>query len=580
MNKRTITCSVLMTILLIVSLEIYLSLFVKEHYISRMRSDLLTKAVILKDMLPDKRNIDSFCKTYKEKTGARITVISETGQVLGDSDELSSKMENHLNRPEIKEAVLSGTGSSIRFSNTLKKDFIYVAILAEHPSHGRNPEKFFLRLSMPLDRIKSDISRIRMPIIISTLLVLVGVFFIWFQRSKRLRREVMEIIEFTDRIAHGNFSKRLFLTDEGELRRLAGHVLHMAEELQARLEEVKNEKQTVENVLKNMKEGLLIMDKNGRVLLINDSLKDLLGLNHAYRDLTATEILRDAELLSLLEGSRLVNETISREISFKGEKDLLVTSSPVELSGNERGIVMTFHNITRLKRLEQIRRDFVANVAHEIKTPITAIKGFAETLIDGAIEDKENAIKFLEIIKRHSERLNSLVNDLLTLSSIEQGEIKLKIEDINLSELIDSLFTLIQEKAKAKGLYIKKVIPDEITFIRADRDRLFQILLNLIDNAIKFTDLGGVTVGAEKEEERIILFIEDTGCGIERKHLPRLGERFYRVDRARSRELGGTGLGLAIVKHLVRAHGWTMEIDSIPGTGTKVKIFVPSKPAS
>lgn len=561
-----------MTIILIAGLETYLSLFVKDYYTSRLKKDLLTQAGILKDLLPAEE-IDAFCKLYKEKTGARITVISETGQVLGDSDELSSKMENHLNRPEIKEAVLSGTGSSIRFSNTLKKDFIYVAILGERPSHGRNPEKFFLRLSMPLDRVKSDISRIRMPIMVTTLLVLLGVFFIWFQWSKRLRREVMEIIEFTDRIAQGNFSNRLFLTDDGELRRLAGHVLHMAEELQARLKEVKKEKQTVENVLKNMKEGLLIIDKNGRVLLINDSLKDLLGLNHAWRDLTATEILRDAELLSLFESSRLVNETISREISFKGEKDLLVTASPVELSGNERGIVMTFHDITRLKRLEQIRRDFVANVAHEIKTPITAIKGFAETLIDGAIEDKENAIKFLEIIKRHSERLNSLVNDLLTLSAIEQGEIKLKIEDINLSELIDSLFTLIQEKAKAKGLYIKKAIPDGIT-IKADRDRLFQILLNLIDNAIKFTDLGGVTAGAEKVDGKMLLFIEDTGCGIERKHLPRLGERFYRVDRARSRELGGTGLGLAIVKHLVRAHGWTMEIDSTPGRGTKVKIFV------
>ncbi len=219
-----------------------------------------------------------------------------------------------------------------------------------------------------------------------------------------------------------------------------------------------------------------------------------------------------------------------------------------------------------------MRRDFVANVAHEIRTPITAIKGFAETLIDGAINDRENAVRFLEIIKRHSERLNSLVSDLLTLSAIEQGEIKLKIEDINLAELIDSLFALIHEKAK--GLYLKKVIPDGMPYLRADRNRLFQILLNLIDNAIKFTDLGGVTEGAEKWVEGIILFVEDTGCGIEKKHLPRMCERFYRVDRARSRELGGTGLGLAIVKHLVKAHGWSMDIESTPGKGTKVKIIV------
>ncbi|MFN3478911.1 MAG: sensor histidine kinase [Thermodesulfovibrionales bacterium] len=411
-------------------------------------------------------------------------------------------------------------------------------------------------------------------IMLTTLLFLSGLFLIWHYHFRRFKKEIMNLIKFLDSIARGDFSQRLLSAEEGELGILTEHIVSMAEALKNRLEEAKKQLEIIENVLKNMKEGLLIINENGRVLLFNDSLKELLGIISRNGDITAAEILRDAGLLSLIEDSRLMNETISRDISLRNERYLQATSSPVQLSENEKGFIMTFYDITKLKRLEQMRRDFVANVAHEIRTPITAIKGFAETLLDGAIEDKENAIRFLDIIKRHSERLNSLVNDLLTLSAIEQGEIKIEKADVNLSETIDALFALMGDKARSKGLYLKKALPEDMPSIKADRDRLFQILLNLIDNAIKFTDLGGVTVGAEKVEERIILFVEDTGCGIEKKHLSRLGERFYRVDRARSRELGGTGLGLAIVKHLVKAHGWTMDIGSTPGKGTKVKIII------
>ncbi|MFN3739972.1 MAG: sensor histidine kinase [Thermodesulfovibrionales bacterium] len=412
--------------------------------------------------------------------------------------------------------------------------------------------------------------------IASSFFIFVVISWLWLYRSRRLGRDIRKIIEFCDDVASasGDLNKKLLVDEGSKLSQLADHIIHMVEELKNKLIEADRKKETIELVLKNMKEGLLIIDEKDKVLLANNALLSIFGIETPYSGMTAAEILRNAEILSMIEESRDRNETVSKGISLRNDVFLSVIASPIKFLGQGNGIILTFHDITRLKRLEQIRRDFVANVAHEIKTPITAIKGFAETLIDGAIDDRENAIRFLEIIKRHSERLNSLVSDLLTLSAIEQGEIKLKIEDINLSELIDSLFSLIQEKARAKGLYIKKIIPDRIPLLKADRDRLFQILLNLIDNAIKFTDLGGVTIGAEKANQGIILFVEDTGCGIERKHLPRLGERFYRVDRARSRELGGTGLGLAIVKHLVKAHGWTMEIDSTPGKGTRVKIIM------
>lgn len=395
---------------------------------------------------------------------------------------------------------------------------------------------------------------------------------IWLCQLRKLRRDIRDTIEFCDEVASGNLNKKLYIDERSELSQLVNHIIYMTKELKNKLIEAERKKETIELVLKNMKEGLLIIDEKDTVLLVNDAFLRLFGINFPYRGMTAAEILRDAEILSMIEESRGRDETISKEISLRNGTFLSVIATAVKFSDQGEGIILTFHDITKLKRLEQIRKDFVANVAHEIRTPITAVKGFAETLLNGAIEDRENAYRFLEIIKRHSERLNSLVNDLLTLSAIEQGEIKMEITDVNISETIDSIFALMAEKARSKGLYLKKAVTEDMPLIRADRDRLFQILLNLIDNGIKFTELGGITVGA-KINGKALLYVEDTGCGIEKKHLSRLGERFYRVDRARSRELGGTGLGLAIVKHLVKAHGWDMEIESTPGKGTKVMII-------
>ncbi|NCO68713.1 MAG: PAS domain-containing sensor histidine kinase, partial [Nitrospirae bacterium] len=291
------------------------------------------------------------------------------------------------------------------------------------------------------------------------------------------------------------------------------------------------------------------------------------------------------------------------EIAYPKELYLMATAAPFYYppqSENVSGVMLSFHDITRLRQLEDMRRDFVANVSHEIKTPITAIKGFAETLLGGAIDDKENAPRFLQTIKNHSERLNSLVEDLLTLSRIEFGDIKMEKTAVSLDDVIDTVFTTLRNKAEIKGLYLKKEMPENLGEIKADRNRLTQILLNLVDNGIKFTETGGVTVsvqarssvreqglGVSKKEPipspqpqipdfgTLEIIVEDTGIGIPQKHLSRLGERFYRVDSSRSRELGGTGLGLAIVKHLVKAQGWEMKIESAQEKGTKVRIFCP-----
>jgi two-component system phosphate regulon sensor histidine kinase PhoR len=364
----------------------------------------------------------------------------------------------------------------------------------------------------------------------------------------------------------------------------------MAQVIHTRLRQSEEGKQKIEAILKNMSDGLILTDTRGTILMTNDALKNLFKVEASIEGKTLMEGLRNAELMEMIESVVDNEEKISREteLSYPKELHLMVAASPFYTYNPEKemsGVVCTFHDITRLKKLEEIRKDFVANVSHEIKTPITAIKGFTETLLDGALDDRENAQKFLETIKHHSERLNSLVSDLLTLSRIELGDVPIEKKHVNFEEIVDTVFATLREKATGKGLTLTKQLEKAIMKIHADRDRLIQILLNLVDNGIKYTEQGGVTIRTTQEkyldqhgeEQKVnVISVVDTGVGIPRKNLARLGERFYRVDRARSRALGGTGLGLAIVKHLVKAHAWQMEFESTEGAGTTVRIVFPA----
>ncbi len=584
--KRIIITYLILAPLLLVSLELYLSSAIKDNYISNLKESLIIQARVIADQIPvsPTQNLDDFCKRYKEKTGAIVTIINSSGRVLGDSDELSEKMENHSNRPEIKDTEISDIGSSLRYSSTLKKDLFYLAIAIHNDS-----DKKFLRLSMPLHDVEKAMNTIRIRIIIASLAVSFVVILFGLIQTRRITKSVEEITDFSKEVAEGNFRKRLFLKEKGELGELGKNISNMAQELQIRLKQSEEEKQRIEAILRNMSDGLILTDTKGTILLSNTAIKPLFGVQSYIEGKTLTESLRSAELMEIIDNVVKSKERISREITISRPKELylMATATPFYSSntGEElSGVVLTFHDITRLRKLEEIRKDFVANVSHEIKTPITAIKGFAETLLEGALDDRENARKFLETIKNNSERLNSLVNDLLTLSGIELGDITITKTFINLDEVIDTVFETLKGKTQSKDLYLKKQITPEIKEIHADRDRLIQILLNLVDNGIKFTEAGGVTVKVKSEklkvgsEEKdfIKISVEDTGIGIPKKHLGRLGERFYRVDRARSRELGGTGLGLAIVKHLVKAHGWEMEFESTEGKGTTVHLICPT----
>ena len=423
--------------------------------------------------------------------------------------------------------------------------------------------------------------------------------FVLLIQTKRLARTIEEIAAFLREVTAGNFKTRLFLKEEGEIGELAKNINTMAHEFKIRLERSNENRHRMEELLKNMHDGFMLLDAKGKVLICNPTAKKVFGVERDIEGRPLLEVIRNVGLTDIMKKVTDKEESVVQEIEIEYPKELylMATAAPFYYppqSENVSGVMLSFHDITRLRQLEDMRKDFVANVSHEIKTPITAIKGFAETLMAGAIDDRENALRFLQTIKNHSERLNSLVEDLLTLSRIELGDIKIEKTAVSLGDIVDTVFTVLRNKAEINGIYLRKEIPENLGEIKADRNRLVQILLNLVDNGIKFTDTGGVTVrvrslesGVWSEKDLISglktqnsklqncveILVEDTGIGIPQKHLPRLGERFYRVDSSRSRELGGTGLGLAIVKHLVKAHGWEMKIESTQGKGTVVSIL-------
>jgi len=562
-------------LLAVLLVQVYVADTVRESYINDLKETLLIQAALISRNQPFKQKspLDDLCKQLKEEIGSRVTIIGLDGKVLGDSDAASTRMENHGLRPEIQRAEMDGTGMAIRFSDTVKHDFLYVAkkIMRQAQPVG------YVRVSMPLQKVDRAISVLKMQLltVVFSVLLVTALFSVW--QVDRIRKLTGQIRDFSISIAHGEVGKKLFLGKAGEFDEIAESLNTMSLELHKSIIRTEEEKDRLAVILSSIPDALLISDAKGVVEISSAASRSFFG-NIPLEGKQFIEIVRNSEFLSLLDGVRKDHKSGVAEftIDHPEERYCVVSVSPLMYRGENMlsGFIAIFHDITRLKKLEQVRKDFVANISHEIKTPITAIQGFAETLLEGALDDKEHALKFIQTIKANSHRINSLVDDLMTISKIELGVAKIDKSPIVFVDAAEAVMTVLRDKAVQKNLSLKTSILPDLGTISADRDRLIQILTNLVDNAIKFTETGGVAFGAAEENGKIFLFVEDTGIGIPANHLPRLGERFYRVDAGRSRSMGGTGLGLAIVKHLIKAHGWDMRIESTPGKGTKVRIFV------
>jgi two-component system phosphate regulon sensor histidine kinase PhoR len=387
----------------------------------------------------------------------------------------------------------------------------------------------------------------------------------------------MEI--FTEKLRQGEPVGTIILDTADETKTLADNINYLVEELRDKIRIANEEKSKMMAAFTSMNEGVLIINAQDLIEFISPVLSNMLAIQ--YGDVNSKTLMESFRSVDLQKAFMEFKETrigVSREITLGNIEPVIlnVSISAVKDHPEEEKTMIVFHNVTRLKKLEKIRIDFVANVTHEIRTPLTAIIGYLETIKDGAINNIEETKRFVDIILKQAERLNRLVEDLLTISSVELDEIKLNFESVSLNTAITNVISLVEARAKTKNLSIHNNVRENLAPIQADKDKLTQIFVNVLDNAVKFTPDGGeIVITADESESYAVISVTDTGIGVPKDEIQRLGERFYRVDRSRSRDLGGTGLGLSIVKHLMIAHGGKMEIESQLGRGTKVSLFFP-----
>jgi len=550
---------------------------IKTKLMDKIESDLTVYAEMI-NLTYSKEEIESKLANLANLADARITLIDAAGNVFFDSEAPALEMDNHLNRTEVQEARVKGKGSAIRYSHTLGIDTLYVAL----PMVENTDIRGYVRLARPLYEIRKTVGAFNMLIFQSFALVGVISFIIAFIFSARLVSPIQEMEQFTRKLKDGDISGMLLINSSDEMGRLARNINYIVTELQEKVNFANEEKGKLEAAFSSMTDGVLVLDNQGRIEALNNSFKAIFGIRR--RDIigrTPLEAFRNIELENAIDKYKETGLPVAEEIILGGARNMILdvsVSSILGLPKGEEKTMMVFHDVTRLKKLEKMRVDFVANVTHEIKTPLTAILGFIETLQEGAISEEDTARKFLQTIRKHSERLNRLVDDLLAISNIELGETPLFFESVALGGVVESVLAMINPRAQEKRIVLTKDIPEDLPPVNADRDKLNQILLNVLDNAVKFTPESekiSVTARLHEDNNHVMVNIADTGIGIPKDEIPRLGERFYRVDKTRSRELGGTGLGLSIVKHLMKAHNGAMDIDSRLGVGTIVSLSFP-----
>ncbi|MCL6591525.1 MAG: cell wall metabolism sensor histidine kinase WalK [Firmicutes bacterium] len=524
------------------------------------------------------------------QTGLRITVIDVEGTVLADSAHDAATMPNHKERPEFRLALQGKEGFINRYSQTLKEYLIYVA----YPVKVQDKITGAVRVAKSQNELVLSLARIRWLIIggigLTTLLAVLLGFILVFQIAKPL----MELKRLATRISQGDLRARVRFFGHDELADLGLTFNLMAERLTESFAVIEDEKAKLQVILANLNDGILVIDRHLRIILANPAAQTLLGLdptNIAGRPVM--EAVLNHHLLDLIEEVNRVRSAFERELVLHHphSKQLQVLLAPLkDETGVVTGSIVVLHDLTRLRRLERVRQDFVANVSHELRTPITAIKGMAETLLRGGRREPEMLLRYLRAIDQESDRMAALINDLLALARLD-AKTEMPVEPFDLADLISE----VQERFVAANttvpLFSVDLPPQPLPRVKANRDQIRQVLINLLDNAFKFTPRGGkitlsvVSRAGAREEEGpgeagqpkgfLTVAVKDTGIGIPPEELDRIFERFYRVDKARSREQGGTGLGLSIVKHIVESYGGKVEVESVPGQGSVFRFTVP-----
>ena len=496
---------------------------------------------------------------------ARVTFIQEDGRVVGDSDVPAQNLgtlENHRERPEVAAAFGGHTTDNIRYSATTRQRMLYAATKVPGDSN------MVARVSLPLAWVDQAKSRTRAMLLGGALVALLAAVLLASAAAILLSRGLRELTAVARRMAAGDLEVRSRLETADEIGELGRTLDHLAANLSRSVRELRDERDLLGRILQSMREGVLVMDGERRILLANPSLREMLLLDSDVTGRSTIEVIRNAELQSIVGRALAASDPLSGEIEVGGLKPRRLLVYAARLSGEPRALVLVLFDVTEMRRLETVRRDFVANVSHELRTPVASVRSAAETLRMAIEHDPKAAMRFIDIIERNGRRLGELINDLLDLSRIEAKEYRLKLEPTDLRQLAEKAVAAFAERAASRNMHLTVDIPDRLSPALVDISAFDRILTNLVDNALKYCpDGASVSVNAREVGNKIQVSVSDSGAGIDAKHLPRLFERFYRVDNGRSRDMGGTGLGLSIVKHLVEAMGGEVSVESVPGKG-------------
>jgi two-component system phosphate regulon sensor histidine kinase PhoR len=568
---------ILLLLVVLAGIDIYVVQALRREYLHSSFAELDALARLVQSDPPRIAPPDALRNWTKwmARSGARVTVIASNGTVLSDSEGEPSKMENHLGRPEISAALAYGEGRAVRYSVTLGHDLVYLAL--KHQVPGESP--VVIRLSMPLERLDEALRafRSRLWTVSILFLMLTGGFSLFF--SAALTRRIDRLKEFSRRVAEGDFRPLPIDRRGDELSDLTRTLGESAARLDRTIRSLTGERNQSAAILRSMAEGVAVIDSGQRLTFCNEAFSEALGLEgSSWEGRPIVEVIRQSDLLEAIRTALAGSESVKSELVVGAlrTRSFAVTAAPVRSDDTITGAVLVLYNISELRRLERARRDFVANISHEFRTPLTAIQGFAETLLGGAADDVQNRDRFLEIIRSNALRLGRLTTDLLRLSQIEAGQLPMEVRAIRVSEIIDPCIETARLGAAPKGIALE-VEYDRDLAVRGDLNALQEILQNLLDNAVRYTLPGGrITVTGTKKDGGIVVAVSDTGIGIPKADQERIFERFYRVDAARSRESGGTGLGLSVAKHLVEAQGGHIEVQSEIGRGSTFSVVLPA----
>jgi two-component system phosphate regulon sensor histidine kinase PhoR len=564
---------------------------VRDFYYDQTERDLQARAVLIRDQLAvamhadTPQQLESLVRRLDSVSGTRITLIAVDrpgavrGQVLADSEANPASLPNHADRPEFQIALQGRPGRVVRYSDTLHQNMMYVAV----PVTENGQITTVLRTAVPLTRVNDALATLYGSIGISALAAAVLAALVGLYVSRRISKQMADIKAGAQRLAAGNFTQKLYVPRVEEFASVAESINQMAENLDDKLRQLTHERNEREAVLASMVEGVLAVDTEERVIAVNAAAALLLESDPAEAEgKSIQEVVRNPDLQHVVAQTLAGQRPVEADIVIRvGAEDRNLQANGTLLHGDGEGdvvgAVVVLNDVTRLKRLEAVRRDFVANVSHELKTPVTSIKGFAETLEDGALDDPTAARRFVRIISGQADRLNSIIEDLLALSTLEQSGDSplLQLEEADLCDVVAVALEVCGPKAEAKHIALNESCPGSL-LARVSPPLLEQAVVNLVDNAVKYSAEGSaVAVDLAESGDEIVVSVTDQGQGVAREHLPRLFERFYRVDKARSRDLGGTGLGLAIVKHIAQIHGGRVSVDSVVGRGSTFRIHLP-----